>query len=257
MPARSIPACAGEPHRPRLPRQVHRVYPRVCGGTNLPHVARHTRHGLSPRVRGNPGLAFAEGSGRRSIPACAGEPVCRKRGGWGSWVYPRVCGGTWPRPCSRFGRQGLSPRVRGNRNRRPIHIRIAGSIPACAGEPGGVPPVCLEIGVYPRVCGGTGGVGGVQGLVDGLSPRVRGNRGLIAVGMCSLGSIPACAGEPTQLRRCATTRRVYPRVCGGTNCCFHANAVISGLSPRVRGNQRRRRFGHLVHGSIPACAGEP
>ena len=33
--------------------------------------------------------------------------------------------------------------------------------------------------------------------LDGLSPRVRGNRGGIRDMVCAAGSIPACAGEPT------------------------------------------------------------
>ena len=50
----------------------------------------------------------------------------------------------------------------------------------------------------------------------GLSPRVRGNLhpgdGVLAV----QGSIPACAGEPVWGRNYWRTKRVYPRVCGGT-----------------------------------------
>ena len=50
--------------------------------------------------------------------------------------------------------------------------------------------------VYPRVCGGTSvfavGLAGGQGL----SPRVRGNLGGMALLSGGLRSIPACAGEP-------------------------------------------------------------
>ena len=50
-------------------------------------------------------------------------------------VYPRVCGGTYYPWHGRGFVQGLSPRVRGN----PLPVapdqEIAGSIPACAGEP--------------------------------------------------------------------------------------------------------------------------
>ena len=52
----SIPACAGEPPgRCRAPDD-HRVYPRVCGGAL--EGSRPDRHetGLSPRVRGSPGI---------------------------------------------------------------------------------------------------------------------------------------------------------------------------------------------------------
>ena len=72
---RSIPACAGEPSRPSPCVTLTRVYPRVCGGTSqAQHVHAHPR-GLSPRVRGNrlPRLRFT--FQKRSIPACAGEPL--------------------------------------------------------------------------------------------------------------------------------------------------------------------------------------
>ena len=96
----SIPACAGEPPQ-ELAKRL-KVYPRVCGGTDTGSATLWSSNGLSPRVRGNP-------MGRRSIPACAGEPP--RPGSCGTErVYPRVCGGT------------IS--------------RLGGSIPACAGEPG-------------------------------------------------------------------------------------------------------------------------
>ena len=71
--------------------------------------------GLSPRVRGNPPSSSMRAAARRSIPACAGEPVVSLSSGFQGKVYPRVCGGTgWlevmPQPTD-----GLSPRVRGNR----------------------------------------------------------------------------------------------------------------------------------------------
>ena len=53
-PARSIPACAGEPSPRRRPRSAPVVYPRVCGGTHPGGGCRRAASGLSPRVRGNP-----------------------------------------------------------------------------------------------------------------------------------------------------------------------------------------------------------
>ena len=70
-------------------------------------------------------------------------------------VYPRVCGGTLDKLEPALAVNGLSPRVRGNRTKRPGIVRVVGSIPACAGEPAIkvlTPPVTT---VYPRVCGGT------------------------------------------------------------------------------------------------------
>ena len=51
---------------------------------------------------------------------------------------------------------GLSPRVRGNRGSTESGTELTGSIPACAGEPVLVAPGVIPVGVYPRVCGGTG-----------------------------------------------------------------------------------------------------
>ena len=72
---------------------------------------------------------------RRSIPACAGEPI--ERAGIVSYmkVYPRVCGGTWEDHFLPPADQGLSPRVRGNLWLRAEEAVSTRSIPACAGEP--------------------------------------------------------------------------------------------------------------------------
>ena len=71
----SIPACAGEPSRIRLPPARLSVYPRVCGGTLFANALIQLVPGLSPRVRGNLGEGVVGGVEHRSIPACAGEPI--------------------------------------------------------------------------------------------------------------------------------------------------------------------------------------
>ena len=75
--ARSIPACAGEPSSGRRWQRRRRVYPRVCGGTSYPLSAYGVTVGLSPRVRGNPVQTEVNTVEWGSIPACAGEPLCR------------------------------------------------------------------------------------------------------------------------------------------------------------------------------------
>ena len=110
-------------------------------------------------------------------------------------------------------------------------------------------------GLSPRVRGNRIVKMQVNVLKEGLSPRVRGNRrswsDVRPLADSFIGSIPACAGEPVQLvstvqrnRRgpWTRTRRVYPRVCGGTRChptCIPASIPYDTLR------------------SIPACAGEP
>ncbi len=154
-------------------------------------------------------------------------------------------------------REGLSPRVRGNRSLVPCARLQDGSIPACAGEPTAASRAPRRIRVYPRVCGGTIVVVVSGERRPGLSPRVRGN--LIPMPRLRdlFGSIPACAGEPSRRSSRGPRSRVYPRVCGGTATSRDSRRRRSGLSPRVRGNRRSPPEADLAFGSIPACAGEP
>ena len=132
---RSIPACAGEPTWSGKRRIGIWVYPRVCGGTKEWGCPIVWGTGLSPRVRGNQSWINPPDRPAGSIPACAGEPRQAVTGSKAETVYPRVCGGTRQRRSCRSGEKGLSPRVRGNLDRKDVPARPIGSIPACAGEP--------------------------------------------------------------------------------------------------------------------------
>ena len=171
----SIPACAGEPVKITGLDLERRVYPRVCGGTPCAATAAPSSPGLSPRVRGNHRAGGAGGAQPRSIPACAGEPGCAAPQCSRAWVYPRVCGGTPASWNPVAAGQGLSPRVRGNRNGVAPASGNRRSIPACAGEPGRTGMTPGYAGVYPRVCGGTAAGQRNPVAAGGLSPRVRGN----------------------------------------------------------------------------------
>ena len=194
--AGSIPACAGEPPRAQPFAYQITVYPRVCGGTVPQRRKQGPWRGLSPRVRGNPGDRDGVRPGAGSIPACAGEPPPRHPTAGRRRVYPRVCGGTQSGHFNKYGKWGLSPRVRGNPVGRVGCGHRRWSIPACAGEP----PSCGASGlldtVYPRVCGGTDNPTCPGRTSLGLSPRVRGNRTGASCSVPLQGSIPACAGEP-------------------------------------------------------------
>ena len=219
----SIPACAGEPARPRGLPGCSEVYPRLCGGTWPGRQSAQRIRGLSPPVRGNPAGCQGCQDVRRSIPACAGEPVYHGRGAQPEKVYPRLCGGT---PCTMYVgvmALGLSPPVRGNLDRPPLGIQRRRSIPACAGEPLLIAAIRPADGVYPRLCGGTAHYGAVLTSHGGLSPPVRGNPRSFWGGIIELRSIPACAGEPRLGSAIACWGRVYPRLCGGTPDESHSN----------------------------------
>ncbi len=111
--------------------------------------------------------------------------------------------------------------------------------------------------VYPRVCGGTLVPSSHTCSSYGLSPRVRGNLKSLLIFATIMRSIPACAGEPKREVEQTPMAMVYPRVCGGTGFVLLWRLVGSGLSPRVRGNQRQALVTLRFDRSIPACAGEP
>ena len=253
----SIPACAGEPPGGCVVPVPPGVYPRVCGGTWGMSAISPRNDGLSPRVRGNLGDKFGQRNQGGSIPACAGEPVMVPGLARLRKVYPRVCGGTRPRSSRNRNAGGLSPRVRGNRQRHRRRLRNGGSIPACAGEPGGQECLVLCRRVYPRVCGGTIRDESIASDMGGLSPRVRGNLDTGLLRSRWQGSIPACAGEPRTSPVDTGLLRVYPRVCGGTTTEVRVLEFGGGLSPRVRGNLGYPLGFGSLQGSIPACAGEP
>ena len=151
----SIPACAGEPLVHSTSVLAWAVYPRVCGGTSWTLGGIASSLGLSPRVRGNRLRRSRVRVGRRSIPACAGEPSLRLSAFPARRVYPRVCGGTLREDSGRARGWGLSPRVRGNLRCDLSRKGDFRSIPACAGEPAGCPSSTATAAVFPRVCGGT------------------------------------------------------------------------------------------------------
>ena len=112
---RSIPARAGEPRGIDHMTVRFSVYPRACGGTPAQVCTVASVGGLSPRVRGNLAGQRHSWASRRSIPARAGEPPCGQSDCRRQMVYPRACGGTMATITRPDSRDGLSPRVRGNR----------------------------------------------------------------------------------------------------------------------------------------------
>ena len=170
--------------------------------------------GPSPRVRGiHSGEQDAVGRAG-SIPACAGNPPSGSSGWRWVRVHPRVCGESSRTRHRSRGGVGPSPRVRGIQH--PLRPRRPGqgSIPACAGNPRIVPASPPQAGVHPRVCGESGRRRRRRPECMGPSPRVRGIPGPPPPAPSSMGSIPACAGNPHAGERRPGSAGVHPRVCG-------------------------------------------
>ena len=147
--------------------------------------------------------------------------------------------------------------MRGNRAGVAPLVGDDGSIPAYAGEPFSFGLTAHNVGVYPRVCGGTGRRARSPRHIPGLSPRMRGNPSSAPHCRRYRRSIPAYAGEPGRRWVQSSGWGVYPRVCGGTRVLYEVPAAQAGLSPRMRGNLQTARRGQVCRGSIPAYAGEP
>ena len=256
-PSGSIPAYAGEPIAPDGIDGGKMVYPRVCGGTIPCRRCPCSAMGLSPRMRGNPSSISSAICAHRSIPAYAGEPMIIALNDISHPVYPRVCGGTVAASFQFLHQCGLSPRMRGNRQRAVGQVRRQRSIPAYAGEPVCRHKSCISTRVYPRVCGGTPSCWSDSSRTRGLSPRMRGNLRRYARGLRRIRSIPAYAGEPATPAAINNCDRVYPRVCGGTAAASATTASVPGLSPRMRGNPGGSAPATIMPRSIPAYAGEP
>ena len=152
---RTIPVCTGEPARRAGAQCPGWDYPRVYGGTPVSAIQVDTQQGLSPCVRGNQRIPLPTGSGFGTIPVCTGEPQASWALATSTRDYPRVYGGTpYVGHDVRF-LDGLSPCVRGNRERSPNARGWRRTIPVCTGEPHGVVLRWWVGWDYPRVYGGT------------------------------------------------------------------------------------------------------
>ena len=86
---------------------------------------------------------------------------------------------------------------------------------------------------------------------------MRGNHLTMAHKLLDKRSIPASAGQPAPKQRMFRLPRVYPRECGATSLVPAEDKLLSGLSPRVRGNHGKGVTIIYYDGSIPASAGQP
>ena len=150
----SIPAWAGETHRPAWRRPGGWVYPRVGGGNACAAASASARAGLSPRGRGKLVPVLLGPAVYRSIPAWAGETLSRRLWGPLPPVYPRVGGGNHVSEVGCVLPTGLSPRGRGKRCQGGYVGLCRRSIPAWAGETTSRKSAVCSQPVYPRVGGG-------------------------------------------------------------------------------------------------------
>src|SRR6266568_651288 len=213
--------------------------------------------GRSPRARGSHAGQRALHIPDGSIPACAGEPRTKPPPPSLRRVDPRVRGGAPGMELAPAEDTGRSPRARGSLLVAVLEKGLPRSIPACAGEPSPGFARSPSPGVDPRVRGGASGVRYGRTCEYGRSPRARGSQNGGGGQRLTLGSIPACAGEPNCSAEGSRDRRADPRVRGGAPVSASFTIFSRGRSPRARGSRLHLPGLDLPAGSIPACAGEP
>ena len=157
-----------------LTHSAHGVHPRVCGESLVEHLEPLGREGPSPRVRGIRPPIDRDRQRPGSIPACAGNPRSTSASPTWSGVHPRVCGESTLYITHAFKRPGPSPRVRGIPLEAFASLIVAGSIPACAGNPSSGRCSSSSTRVHPRVCGESLDTACRLITQAGPSPRVRG-----------------------------------------------------------------------------------
>ena len=215
VPARFIPAPAGNTRRRLLHGNEAAVHPRACGEHRRGHSLRGFYHGSSPRLRGTRQKHSGDTAKDRFIPAPAGNTPAPSSIGTSIPVHPRACGEHITLRCSSSRSAGSSPRLRGTRKlTRPRRPRWT---------------------VHPRACGEHRLRSASFLYSDGSSPRLRGTQ-----------------RHPLQDRR---RDRFIPAPAGNTLDTANGASTRTGSSPRLRGTQAAERGGPDSSRFIPAPAG--
>ena len=91
-------------------------------------------HGSSPRVRGAGSKVLHNAHIIGIIPACAGSSCAHASTFLFGWDHPRACGEQVNKEREEMTSQGSSPRMRGTGRIHDYGPRVAGIIPAHAGN---------------------------------------------------------------------------------------------------------------------------
>ena len=232
---RIIPAHAGQTEKSHQKQWFAPDHPRACGANSASNEAAMTRFGSSPRMRGKRMVAGIWQTGRRIIPAHAGQTppsttrdTCRPD-------HPRACGANVMGASGEACKVGSSPRMRGKHLGADRFNQRGRIIPAHAGQtfPQLFCPVfCSD---HPRACGANHGGRAAFHAIHGSSPRMRGKLGQIIKTETRNRIIPAHAGQTHGGVIVAVPSTDHPRACGANPNTVIPVTATAGSSPRMRG----------------------
>ena len=192
---RFIPARAGNTGKCEPCREAYAVHPRSRGEHQPAVGASHTYTGSSPLARGTPPGATPTTTGRRFIPARAGNTHRQGRKVWFVTVHPRSRGEhRSARRCASWV-PGSSPLARGTQSGKVLLDRDIRFIPARAGNTSFVRARDWCSPVHPRSRGEHRVEDATHASIPGSSPLARGTPEGVDVRLQVGRFIPARAGN--------------------------------------------------------------
>ena len=237
LPARIIPARAGQTARRCRAAPERPDHPRACGANGKAFHTEENLPGSSPRVRGKRPVRVGVSAKRRIIPARAGQTPSGIADSSHRADHPRACGANSSTIKSITVPSGSSPRVRGKLVLGVVGLAGSRIIPARAGQTHVNACKLMIRPDHPRACGANSFQPPIIGLDYGSSPRVRGKRPRSRRTAHHQRIIPARAGQTTHGHAGNGQGPDHPRACGANVKCFSINEPEYGSSPRVRGKQ--------------------
>ena len=231
------------------------VHPRMRGERLFQAVSIVSGGGSSPHARGTQGGNYFYGTGRRFIPACAGNApsLIPDHPAW--TVHPRMRGERRIDQDMIHAHFGSSPHARGTLNGvldPQIPLRF---IPACAGNARPCYDIRSRVPVHPRMRGERQPISSLKLLFFGSSPHARGTLNSVVDPLLIPRFIPACAGNaftPAVHQKFVT---VHPRMRGERLAALPCAGIFTGSSPHARGTHPGMGVSQLQDRFIPACAG--
>ena len=217
--------------------------------------ARASAIGSSPHARGTRADYRRCRSGRRFIPACAGNASPARSGGPRGPVHPRMRGERTTHRIRSAAHGGSSPHARGTRSVFKTVLHRDRFIPACAGNANWRFRARCVGTVHPRMRGERGKCSRCPHVQRGSSPHARGTHLNGTHNPEKLRFIPACAGNAARADGRPGLVSVHPRMRGERWTPPLLMPPSVGSSPHARGTL----MVHAVHLGqirfIPACAG--
>ena len=153
FPVRIIPACAGNTYPAASNAASTWDHPRMRGEHIDSDLFTEIMKGSSPHARGTLWQGWLAGGQYGIIPACAGNTQRDQRQDRPKRDHPRMRGEHEVQSCPPISPLGSSPHARGTLIDDEVGARLAGIIPACAGNTSMSPSPSMPFRDHPRMRG--------------------------------------------------------------------------------------------------------